>query len=86
MKNKMTKKEFQSLLNKVQEIQCKDFGAHDMSVIFYHGRNRNETWFNCAFYIRKKIHVIGCYRWRSYDDNIQEINKELELINYKIEK
>lgn len=87
MEKKMTKREMQSILKKLQKIQCKDFGAHDMDISVYH-RDDDEKyiWLVCYFYIFGELHTFGCYRWRSYEDNMKEINKELEFINHKIEK
>ena len=87
MEKKMTKRELQSILKKLQKIQCKDYGAHDMSIsVFHSDDDEKDIWLSCYFYILEKLHTFGCYRWRSYEDNIKEINKELNFINHKIEK
>lgn len=74
----ITKRQIKQLLRRVQRFQLVDGGRHNVGIHVYERDTKGTFWFTC---MGEPNYYAACYDWRTYEDNLDEISKFIDLIN-----
>ena len=77
----ITKNQTKRLLRKVQRCQFSDNGRHKIGIQLYEGDEGCKIWFTCVGELDGKHYWAECYDWRTYEENLEVINKFIEIFS-----